>query len=60
MKSKFSNTIGLLSVLCFTFSITAFNLEDYSFSANLKPYILILLAIVSLVWWLQLRKSSEK
>jgi hypothetical protein len=52
MQSKSGKAIGFLAIVFLTFGITYLNFDDLSFSENIRPYIMLLVGIITLVYWL--------
>ncbi len=59
MKSKSEKTLGFIAVIFFTFGITYLDFENLSSSENVRPYIMLGLGIIILIYWLRLRKTTK-
>lgn len=59
MKSKSEKTLGFVAVILFTFGITYLDFDSLNFSENIRPYILIVLGIITLVYWLIIRSRTK-
>jgi hypothetical protein len=59
MKSKTYKVIGTFAILFFTFGITYLDFDNLSFSNNVRPYIMLMLGILTTAFWLNIRSKSK-
>lgn len=57
MLIKYRKVLALVAVLCFTFGITYIDFNNLSFEHNIRPYVMLMLGCIALIFWLKARKS---
>jgi hypothetical protein len=57
MLIKYRKVLALFAVLCFTFGITYIDFNNLSFEQNIRPYVMLILGCIALIFWLKARKS---
>ncbi|HEY9115770.1 MAG TPA: hypothetical protein VIN10_13810 [Bacteroidales bacterium] len=56
---KIISTISLLAVLFMTFGITFLDFDNLSIENNVRPYLMLVLGLVSILYFLYVRKKYK-